>query len=495
MSRTLLRAASVFAVGAFAACAPAAQVEAPAPPTTAPPAAPAAEFPTTAPQPGPAASLTLPAPERRTLSNGLEVIYVRQGTLPVVHATLVSRGGQSDDPARWPGLAAFTAGMLDEGAAGRDALELAADLSQLGASLSTSAGSDAAYVNLHVLRTRLPDALALMADVAARPDFPTAELERIRQEELTDLARARDEARVIAGNAFASLVYGEDHPYGRITTTESISSLERDHLRAFHLAFYRPGTSTLVLVGDVDADALHPVVEEAFGGWDRGSPPAEPRPVETPEIGETAIYLIDKPEAAQSEIRIGHPGISRDHPDYFPLVVLNTILGGSFTSRLNTNLRETHGYTYGASSSFSMRRGAGPFMAGAAVITAKTDSAVIEFFHELNRIREESVPADELARAKSYVALGLPRRFETTQGVAMQIADLETYDQSIDFYNDYVERVMAVTAEDVRRVANEQVRPDRAVVVVVGDRESIETGLRALGIGPVEIRETPEFVR
>lgn len=488
------RAAPSLAAGlvlALGACAPRGAQPSEPPATT---RNPAAAFPTTAPQPGPAPSLTLPEPERRSLANGLEVVYVRHGTLPIVHATLVTRGGMSDDPASLPGLAAFTSGMLDEGAGGRGALELSDAVAQLGARLSTNVAWDAAYVDLHVLPSRLPDALALMADVATRPDFPAAELERLREEELTDLARGVDEPRVIAGNAFSSLVYG-DHPYGRVATTEAVRRIERDVLRRFHSAFYRPGGSTLILVGDVNADALHPVVERAFGGWTGGAAGALPPTGAAPEVASTTVYLIDKPGAAQSEVRIGHPGVSRDHPDYFPLIVLNTILGGSFTSRLNTNLRETHGFTYGAGSSFAMRRDAGPFTASAAVITAKTDSAVVEFFTELNRIRDEAVSPAELQRAKSYVALGLPRRFETTQSVASQLADLTTYGLSMDFYNDYVERVMSVTAGDVSRVAREHVRPDRAVVVIVGDLATIRAGLSALDIGPIEVREIREFVR
>lgn len=477
------------ATAAWSCTAPA-PVEAPSPVAVDAPAA----FPTTPPRPGPAPSLTLPAPVRRSLPNGLEILYVRHGALPVVHATLVTRGGTSDEPAGLTGLAAFTADMLDEGAGGRTALELADALAQLGATLSTGAGWDAAQIDLHALRHRFPAALALMAEVAMRPDFPPAEVERLREEELTDLARARDEPRVIAGNAFASIVYGPGHPYGRIPSTESVRRIDRAALEDFHRGFYRPGASTLILVGDVDPEALHPVVEEAFGGWS-GAAPAAPVAPAAPETGRTTIYLIDKEGAAQSEIRIGHPGVARDHPDYFPLVVLNTVLGGSFTSRLNTNLRETHGFAYGAGSSFAMRRGAGPFLAGSAVFTAKTDSAVVEFFRELRRIRDEPVPVDELERAKNFVALGLPRRFETTTGVASQLADLETYGLSIDFYNDYVQRIMAVGPADVQRVAREHLRPERAVVVVVGDVRSVEPGLRALDVGPLEIRETLEFVR
>jgi zinc protease len=450
-------------------------------------------FPSTPPAAGPAPSLSLPAPTRRVLPNGLEVLYIRHGGLPMVQAALLTRGGLSDDPSGLPGLASFTAEMLDEGAAGRGSLELSAALEALGATLRTGAAWDGAQINLQVLRSRLPQALGLMADVAYRPDFPEAEVQRIRDERLTELNRGRDEARVIAGNAFTSLLYGSDHPYGRLASTESTRRIDRAALAEFHRSYYRPAGATLLLVGDVD-ESLHPVVEQAFGGWRGDAVPALALPA-LPETGTTRIYLVDRPGAAQSEIRIGHPAVARDNPDFFPLQVLNTLLGGSFTSRLNQNLRETHGYTYGAGSSFAMRRGAGPFTASSAVVTTKTDSSVIEFFNELNLIRDEAVPVDELERAKQYIALGLPQSFETSAQVASRMAELSLYGLPMDYYNSYVQRVMAVTAADVQRVANRYIRPDRAVIVVVGDRATVEAGLRALPVGELEIREVGEFVR
>jgi predicted Zn-dependent peptidase len=443
---------------------------------------------------GPAPTLTLPAPVRRTLANGLEVVYVRHGTLPLVHATLLTRGGTGADPANLPGLASFTADLLDEGAAGKSALELASALDLLGAQLSTGAGWDAASVDLQVLRERLPEALQLMADVAIHPDFPSTEVLRKREERLTDLARAGDEPRIIAGNAFASLVYGADHPYGRIAGVEATRKLDQTALARFHQSYYRPGGSTLLLVGDVDPEVLQPMVERAFGEW-TGTAPAPATAAAPRDLAATRIFLVDKPGAAQSEIRVGHPGVARSTQDYFPLLVLNTLLGGSFTSRLNTNLRETHGFAYGASSGFSMRRGAGPFAAASAVFTAKTDSAVVEFFNELRRIQNEPVSADELARAESYLALGAPRRFETSEAVAAQLAELEIYDLPRDFYNGFVQQVMAVSAADVQRVAREYLHPDRSVVVVVGDVKTIGPGIRALNLGPVEVRQAGEFVK
>ncbi|HYR06505.1 MAG TPA: pitrilysin family protein [Longimicrobium sp.] len=455
------------------------------------------DFPTTPPRPTGAPRVDLPEPTRMRLPNGLTVMYVRMAELPVVSAALVTRGaGSSDEPADAPGLASFTANMLDEGAAGRDALQLADALDLLGASLSTGSGTDAAQANLYVLRQNFPAALRLMADVVVRPDFPEREVNRLRDERLTALARAKDEATTIANNAFASLVYGAQHPYGRYASTASTQGLNRGRVQAFHASRFRPESSTLILVGDVDPAAMQPIVAEAFGAWrGQGSAGAVADLPAPPAIGRTVVYLIDKPGAAQSEIRIGHPGVPRSSPDYFALQVLNTILGGSFTSRLNTNLRETHGWSYGARSSFQMLRGAGPFTAQAGVQTNATDSSLVEFFKEINRIRTEPVTQQELDKIKNFVALRLPDQLETTQDVAFQLANLETYGLDASFYDDYVQRVMAVTADDLRRVANQYVRPDRAVVVVVGDRQVVEAAVRAANVGPVEIREVTEFVR
>jgi zinc protease len=485
MKRTAI---ALIAAASAAACAPAATT------TSSAVGVPPADYPTTAPTLGPAPSLRLPEPVQRSLPNGMTVLYVRKAELPIVQAVLLTRGGMSDDEAGLPGLASFTAAMLDEGAGGRDALELADAIEQLGATLSTGAAWDASQVTLGVLRDRFSDAIRLMADVVIRPDFPAAEVQRLREERLTELARGRDEARVVAGNAFSSLLYGGDHPYGRLASTESVRRIDRAALERFHREFYRPGSATLILVGDVD-ESLHPVVERAFGGWRGGAADSRDAPAVPAAMDASRIFLVDMPGAAQSEIRIGHPAVARDHPDFYALTVMNTLLGGSFTSRLMQNLRETHGYTYGAGSSFQMRRGAGPFLASSAVVTAKTDSAVIEFFRELNRIRDEVVPHDELERAKNYVALRLPQSFETTGQVAARIAELVIHGLPLDYYETYVERVMAVDAAEIQRVARTHLRPDRSAIVVVGDRETVESGLRALPVGQVEVRALDEFVR
>jgi predicted Zn-dependent peptidase len=460
-----------------------------------PAAAAAQQFPTTPPTLGPAPAVRPPVPVQRQLANGMKVLYVRQPELPVVSAALVIRGaGTTEDPAALPGLASFTASMLDEGAAGKSALQIADALDLLGASLQPGASWDAATVNLYVLKN-FPAALSLMSDVVLRPDFNAPDVQRVRDERITNLTRAKDEPGAIASNAFQSLVYGARHPYGRFATVEATRTLDRDRVAAFHHAAYRPESATLILVGDVDP-SMQPLVERAFGGWRAmGGAPAMEGSLDAPRIGTTTIYLVDKPGAAQSEIRIGHPGVARNTPDFFALQVLNTLLGGAFTSRLNMNLRETHAWTYGARSGFSMRQAAGPFTAQAGVVTAKTDSALVEFFGELNRIRTQPIPADELDKAKRYVALGFPGDFETTQDVAGRLSELVTYGIEPSFFGGYVPGIMAVTADDVRRVANQYVRPGNSVVVVVGDRSQIEAGIRALNLAPVQVKDAGEYVR
>ena len=259
-------------------------------------------------------------------------------------------------------------------------------------------------------------------------------------------------------------------------------------MQRFYDQFYRPSNAKILVVGDVTLDEARELISSRFGGWARAD--VAPRASATaPAPRERTFYLVDKPGAAQSVIRIGHVGVPRSTPDYFPLLVLNTILGGSFTSRLNQNLRENHGYTYGASSVFEMRRLAGPFRAGASVVTAKTDSSIVEFMRELRRIRDQPIPAAEVEKAKSYLALGMPSDFETTAGSAAQFADLLANDLPLDSYDHYIERVSAVTAADLARAAKTYLDPDHFVIVVVGDKSQIEKGIQALKEGPITLRD------
>ncbi len=434
-------------------------------------------------------ALRLPAVKTQTLPNGLELDVVEMHKVPVVDVTLGVRAGAARDPADMPGLATFVAGMLDEGAGKRSALEIAEEADFLGATLSTTAGLENASVRLHCTKARLTQALDLMADVALRPVFADSEVTRQRELRKTAILRLRDQPNAMAPLAFGAIVYGS-HPYGHPQqgNEASTAALDRERVVRFYQTFYRPENAKILVVGDVTAAEARRLVEERFGSWAKGEVPAPPV-ADPPAPAPRTFYLVDKPGAPQSVILIGHVGVPRSTPDYYALRVLNTILGGSFTSRLNQNLRETHGYTYGARSSFDMYRLAGPFRAAASVQTAKTDSALIEFFKELRRIRDEPVPATELAKAKAYIALGLPGEFETTQGAAGMFLDLLGNDLPLDTYDTFIPKVNAVSVEDVQRVARRYIDPDRFAVVVVGDRSQIEAPIKALAEGPIELRD------
>jgi predicted Zn-dependent peptidase len=353
---------------------------------------------------------------------------------------------------------------------------------------------DLSALRLHVPVSRVGDALPVMADVALRPTFPTSELERLRQQRLTSILQGRDDPSTIASAAFSRVLYGPNHRYGTpmVGTAEVIKTFTADDLKGFYASVYRPDNATLIAVGDVTPDKLVPMLESSFGSW---KPPAaaktsQPLPPAT-QPAARQIYIVDKPGAPQSQIRIGTIGVQRSTADYFQLIVTNTILGGSFTSRLNNNLREVHGYTYGASSNFDMRVGTGPFTAGAGVQTDKTSESLTEFFNELNAILKP-VPPDELARAKNYVAMRFPGTFETTGDMSRRLEEMVVFQLPEDYFTNYVRQIQAITAADVQRVAQKYIAPNRMAVVVVGDRSAIEPRIRALNLGPIRVMTLDE---
>jgi predicted Zn-dependent peptidase len=438
------------------------------------------------PELGPPPVLTLPPIARHTLSNGLQVLLLEKHQVPTVQINLVVRTGSAMDPDGKVGLASMTAAMLDEGAGRRSALEVADAADFLGAQLGVFSEQHITTVSLHAPVARLDSALAVMADVALRPAFAAEELERQRRQRLTALVQQHDEPRIVAQVLFNRTLYGDAHPYGRRAggVEQSVRSFTPDDLRRFHGTWFRPNNAALIVVGDVRAETVLPRLEAAFGAWEAGTVPAVQWP-EPAQVRRREVLLVHKPGAAQTEVVVGRIGVPRSARDYYALVVMNTILGGSFTSRLNNNLREEKGYTYGAGSSFGFDRLAGPFSARAAVHTDVTDKALAEVMKELRRIRER-VPGDELDRARNFVALRFPERFEAVASVARQLGELYAYDLPLDYYNDYTRRILAITAPDVQRVARQYVDAERVAIVLVGDREKIEAGVRALKLGPVE---------
>ena len=496
MSRlTTLRRGALAAVVAFASCKPQpAPAPQPAPQpaiqpvTVTPPAVPTIDR-VNPPVLGAVRPLTVPKVQERTLPNGLRLLVVEHHELPLMDVALVVGTGGEADPARHTGLAGFTASLLTEGTTSRSALQIADQEAFLGISLDATSGWDASTLSLHAPTAVMDSALALFADVALHPTFPAQELERLRKERLTDLLQLRDRPSAIANRAFSSILFGQEHPYGRpLSGTEtSVKNMTRGDLRTFFGRYYRPNNATLIVVGDVQPDDIVRRATAMFGSWPKASVPPTAVAAAKPPL-RTTVYLIDKPSAPQSSIRIGTVGVARSTEDYFPLVVMNTVLGGAFTSRLNMNLREKHGYTYGASSGFGMRRAAGPFTAAAEVVATKTDSSLIEFLRELKGIRD-SVPTDEVEKAKRYIQLGLPNEFETTTDIAQKLVTLATYGLPLDYYDSYAQHVAGVTREDVERVARRYVTPSNLAIVIVGDRKAIEQGVRSTGIGDIEIRD------
>jgi predicted Zn-dependent peptidase len=436
------------------------------------------------PELGSPPALELPEIQRAELSNGAKIILLEKHNVPIAQLNLVVRNGYASDPADRIGLASMAADMMDEGAGGLDALQLADEIDFLGARLSIFPGGHQTTVALHTPVSRLDAALELMATVALRPDFPEAELERKQLERLNQMLQARDEPRAIASVMFDRTLY-PDHPYGHpsIGYPESVRAMSTTELKRWHETYFRPNNAFFVVVGDVTMDEVKPKLEALFGDWERGRIPVTDWP-EAEQVSSRQVYLVDKPGAAQSEIRIGRIGVPRLTDDYYAIIVMNTVLGGSFTSRLNQNLREDKGYTYGARSFFDFAQLAGPFQASAAVQTAVTDAALTEFFKELNGILE-AVPDEELARARNFVALRFPARFQTVAGIAGRLTELELYDLSDDYFNEYVERILAVTQADVQQVAQKYIVPDQMAVIVVGDRQTIEDGIRAMELGTI----------
>jgi predicted Zn-dependent peptidase len=438
---------------------------------------------------GPPPKVSLPPIVTRQLPNGLKLMIVEQHELPLADFVLVVGSGGTMDPASKGGVANLTTAMLPEGTTSRSSLQIADQAAFLGVNLSAESNWDAMTVSLHTPTAQLDSALALFADVALHPSFPAADFDRVKKTRLTTLIQLKDRPTAIADQAYASILYGANHPYGHnpLGTEASVGQMSTADLQSFYKTNFVANNATLIIVGDVTPAAIERKINSLFGQWAQGT--VTPSTLGNPApAGATTVYLVDKPGAAQSSFRIGAIGVPRSTKDYFALTVMNTILGGSFTSRLNQNLRETHGYTYGAGSRFDMRRSAGPFTANAEIVAAKTDSALMEFMSELNRIRD-TVTTAELNSAKRYLQLGMPANFETTQQIATRLVPVVTYNLPLSFYNDYVANIERVTQADVQRVARQYINPGSLAIVIVGDRKSIEAGLKAVNVGPISVRD------
>jgi len=439
------------------------------------------------PKPGPAKALQVPVPETAQLANGLTLILSTRRGLPVVAANLVVKSGSDTNPPDMPGLANFTVALLDQGTATRSAVQIANEVAQLGATINANSSMDASIVTARSLEKNFAATLDLAADIALHPSFPAAEIERQRASRLAQLVQQRENAAVLAARVVNVALYGERHPYGftELGTEASVRGLTRDAMVAFWKQNFVPNNAALVVAGDITMAELRPLAEKVFGAWQRGTP-AMPS-FATPSAPEARILVVDRPGAPQTQLRVAAIGAPRSVPEFQAMQVMNTALGGLFSSRINMNLREEHGYTYGAGSGFDFRRGAGPFAIASGVRTDVTAPAVSEILKEVRGMAAAPMKADELERAKDARAQSLPAGFQTSQAAAGSFAQLYIYDLGLDYYSHLAERVQAVSADQTLAAAKKYLVPERMVIVAVGDRAKIEPELRKLNVAPVEV--------
>lgn len=446
------------------------------------------------PASGPEPSFSFPEISRENLACGLSLWTVEHRELPVLTTLLLLPVGSANDPSKLPGLAALTGDMLDEGSGDRSAIDIHDRLARIGASFETDVGVDATVVTLTTLAKHKDRAMGLLADIVARPRFAQVDFDRVRALRANRLRQMLDIPAVIADRAFMRLLYGV-HPYGHATvgTERSLRAMSVDTTRDFHALEYRPDRVTLIAVGDATHEEVARAIADAFGGWTPGGDcysgalGGENTLAAVPASAGRRVALVPRVGAVQTELRIGHIAAARNTPDYHALVVLNMILGGQFVSRINLNLRQDKGFTYGARSSFDMRCRPGPFVVQAGVQTDATAVSVREVLAELSGMcGGRPATVSELDTARAALTRGYPRNFETPEQIARAAAQLALYRLSDDHFAQFVPRIAAVSADDIAGAAATHVHPDRLLVVAVGDWEQIRAPLADLGLGTVE---------
>ncbi len=442
-----------------------------------------------APTPSATPTLNVPTWTKTTLANGAQLVVSEKHTLPLVSFQINFVGGADQfEPADKAGLATMVASMMSEGTTSRTGDQLASDLQLLGTNINTAVLSESGRISFTSTKEEFAPTLAILADILENPKFPSDALDRQKSNTIQGLKRVSDRTGAIANVAFPKVLYGSDHPYGRSPDTTSIKAISRADVESFYKTYFQPARAIISVVGDVKPDEVKATIDKALAGWARGGsmPTFNYPPV--PQAKATTIYLIDKPGAAQSTFALGDVGPARDTPDYYALRVMNEMLGVLFQSRLNHNIREVKGYSYGVFSNFSFGRGPGPFRAGGDVVTAKTDSALIEFMKELRDIRGTRPPSDEeMAQAKASLVQSLPASFASVGGVNANIGAIYTQGLQEDYFRRFASAINAVTKDDVVRVAQKYIDPDHMALMIVGDRSKIEGPLAATKIAPIVI--------
>ncbi len=440
------------------------------------------------PMPGEPRPYRFPDVERFTLANGLRIVVATMPRLPVLTVLALVDAGAAADRAGAEGTAALAARTLTEGVDGLDGAALTDRMESLGTSLDAYADWDSSAMHMTVMPARAAEAFAMFADVLRAPAFPARDVARCRDERLADLEQRLAEPRGLADQRYGGFLYASGTRYARAAggTLQTVKPLDADAVRAFHATHYAPTTTTLILVGDIRADEAVRMVEGRLGDW-RAQGAVAPRPDARARSEARRTVIVGKADAPQSELRVGHVGVPRSHPDHLAIVVMNAILGGLFSSRINLNLREKHAFTYGASSGFDWRRAAGPFVVSTAVKTEVTHRAVEEILREIDGMRAAAPSASELALATDYLAGVFPIRYESTDAVAGALAHATVFGLPDDWFTTYRERVRALDVQDIHAAAREHLDPSRLLVLAVGDPVAIREPLQALGIGETRV--------
>lgn len=439
------------------------------------------------PEPGKPPELRVPSWTKDTLANGADLIVSERHDLPLVAFTLTFIGGANQyEPAGKRGTASFTASLLSEGTKTRDAEAISLALQLLGTSIGVSVGDEQGAMSFVSTTASFAPTLEILADMLVHPTFPEKGLERLRAQRLVALTQANAQPGSVSARVFSRVLYGAEHPYGQFPDEGSLKSITREDLTAFHRTYFQPGRAIVTVVGDVEPKAVKATLDKAFAAWPAGGErPAFKYPAAAPREQRT-IYLVDMPGSAQSVFSLGHPGPSRDTPDYFALQVMNTMLGGMFQSRLNANIREDKGYSYGVRSGFDYGRGPGPFSTGGDIVTDKSDAALEEFMKELRGIQgERPITDEELAMAKASLIQRLPGQFGSVQQIGGAITSLYVQGLPETYFQTYAKNIGAISRADVLRVAKEHLHMDRLAIVIVGDRKVIEGPLRKTGVAPI----------
>jgi zinc protease len=431
-----------------------------------------------APSPGRLRPYEMPMPQRHRLANGLTVVSAEHAITPVVAIRIMIDAGTVREPAARAGLSSLVAGSLDAGAAGRSGETLAWEFERLGVEVHTEATTEAVWISATVAAERLRPTLSLLADIVRRPDFPAADVDRVRNEQLAEILQRRDEPRALANDLILHFLYGDDDAYGRpvVGLADRVRQLTQEDVARFHQTEFSPDRTTVVLAGAIDAAEAPAAVESEFGDWHH-SPVSPGRPTAGSSPLPAAVHVVDRAGSVQSEIRVAHAGVERRHEDYFAIRVMNTIFGGAFTSRLNLSLRERHGFTYGVRSGFAFRRNPGPFTIQTAVAKDVTHRAVDEIARELQLMHDNGATEEEVANARDYLAGVVPLESQTADQLASRFAEIVLFDLPDDYYRGYRAAIQAVTVDDVARVAREHLHPDRLTYCIVGDAAAVREPL------------------